>query len=330
MSRLGWRGLLAAMLLASLAVALWQADQRRAATGWLALARQAATRLDYHGELTLAVEGGPQPLRSRVNVAHRAPDRSWYRYLGPDLAGVELILVGDRAVRLDPVTGPQAMRSSGLLDVPLDLAGYQARVTGGEAVAGRTTVRVRLGRAGVVRETWLDRETGLPLRTLSTQPGGLLTDTRFETLALGAPPEPLPGIPAGAPEMVSGRLSLAELSRRIGFPVVEPAWLPDGFTLVDTRQCACRCGCDGGTAQLLYSDGVGHLSVFYTDEGCQRCYASESACEACAVHHCAVRLKDSAVEVVGLAGQQVLIVAIGDARPAELGRVAASVPATAP
>lgn len=326
MNRLGWRGLLAAMLVATLAVALWQADQRRKAADWFAFARQAATRVSYHGELELVVQGGAQSLNSRVEVAHIAPSRSRYRYLGPDLAGVEMLTDGHRAVRTDPMTGRQTMRAAELLNVPLTLAGYQAMVGNGGEIAGRPTVHVRLRRAGVVRELWLDTKLGLPLRTVITQPGGLLTDTRFVSFTPEPPVEPIPALPSDAKPMVSAPVTVAELSRRVGFPVFEPGWLPDGFTLAETRQCSCPCGCQGGTAQLIYSDGVGHISVFYTGEDCQRCYASESACAACTEHQTAVRLKDSAVQVVGYADDKVLVVAIGDARPAELARIASSVP----
>jgi len=216
---------------------------------------------------------------------------------------------------------------SGLTTLP-SFAGYRAR-SPRSTIADRPAVLVKLQRRGLVRELWLDRASGLPLRTLISQPGGLVTDTHFTSFALAAPPQAIATLTAAESgrATVSAPLSVAELSRQVGFPVHEPAWLPAGFRLAETRQCSCPCGCRGGTAQLMYSDGVGHVSVFYTGEECQRCYASESACAACAQHNAAVQLTDSAVQVVGYADERVLIVAIGDARASELARIAASVPA---
>ena len=326
MTRRGWPALVLAMVIATSAVLVWQARQRQLAAGWLEMARRAPTKLDYFGDLQIEIDGGLTDLRSRVAVDHLAPSRTRYRYLGPDLDGVEMLIDGDRAVRTDPQTGQQVLRAADLLGVPMDLAGYRARVSAGTFVAGRPTVCVKLVRHHLIRELWLDREHGLPLRTQSVNPQGAATRTWFVQIAYDRPPKGIPGEVPADPGTVSGPLTVAELSKRVGFAVHEPQAVPAGFRLVETRQCACPCGCKGGTAQLVYSDGVGNISLFYTGADCQQCYASESACAACVDHHAALRLEHSAVQVIGHADNRVLVVAIGDAGEGELAKMAASVP----
>jgi len=316
-------------LIAALALAAglaWQADQRRAAAGWLGMARQAPLTVDYHGELQIMVEGGPSELHSRVIADHLAPKRTRYRYVGPDLDGVELLIDGDWARRSDPRTGQQVIRTTDIMAVPMDLSGYRVQIGSGGYVAGRSTIAIKLERDRLIRELWLDETHGLPLRTRTVNPQGTLTDTRFIRVAFEAPPDGVPGTVPTDPGKVSAPLTISDLSQRVGFAIHEPSYVPTGFQLVETRQCACPCGCKGGSAQLIYSDGVGHISLFYTGADCQRCYASAAACSACADHQGALRLDHSAVQVIGHADGQILVVAIGDAGEGELTRMAASVP----
>ena len=113
---------------------------------------------------------------------------------------------------------------------------------GQDSIAGRLAdvvlVHPAAGRAGSSRRFWVDRETGLRLRTEErAQEGRILSNTYYLSLELNpvlrdedfAPPP----IPAGFPRTVDTqkRYATLEEAAKDGVIVRQPGWLPAGFRL---------------------------------------------------------------------------------------------------
>ena len=113
---------------------------------------------------------------------------------------------------------------------------------GQDTVAGRATdvvlVQPRPGLAVPSRRFWVDRETGLCLRTEERAPDGrILSNTYFLSLDLNpvlrdedfAPPP----VPPGFRRIVDNQKHYASIEEALkeGVVVKQPGWLPDGFRL---------------------------------------------------------------------------------------------------
>lgn len=131
----------------------------------------------------------------------------------------------------------QAALKAGAGEGPL-LAEYQ----GQDTIAGRPTdvlsVHLKQDQSGPSRRFWVDRETGLRLRTEERAPDGrILSNTYYLTLDLNptfkdeefAPPS----IPAGFRHVINNQKSYetVEDAYKEGVVLKQPSWLPAGFTL---------------------------------------------------------------------------------------------------
>jgi len=184
-----------------------------------------------------------------------------------------------------PVAAPR-MQALALLAEPLgcDLAllseNYAFSLAPGATVAGRETVEVRVApkRPGNVRRTvWVDCAVGAALRIEDRDYRGSLIwlwevdlisfaahDPRMMEAARAALSSP-----AALPCAVQ-RMPLDEVSARAGFRVTLPAWAPEGYQLVAVRPARVP-GAPGqrgkvssvaGVVQLVYSDGLGAISLY--------------------------------------------------------------------
>jgi len=178
---------------------------------------------------------------------------------------------GRSLIRLDPGRRVAVVLPRPPLAVDRSLAerNYVARVAGESQVAGRPTrifeVSPRHGGAVVFR-LWLDRDTGFALKRERYNVEGKLTSgTEYLQITFGAqvPPDAFSIPPDWRQVDLDGsgeRLTLAELSRRVGFPVLEPTYLPPGYVLQGgSVQRRGRHGFEA--AELRYTDGLRLLSV---------------------------------------------------------------------
>jgi outer membrane lipoprotein-sorting protein len=210
-----------------------------------------------------------------VSEAHKRPNRMRLEFLSPEgVAGRLVVDDGIQTWHYEPrlhivIQGPS-------LRAPLEgpfgrlLERYSITLLNLEEVIGRPTAVLSLipkqGRGE--RRLWIDRMTGVALRTEERDPDeGLVATTYFTRISYGLNfPAALflPRIPAGARVLVpvepSGQLvTVAQLSRSVGFALNVPPMLPGGFALVGGESVY------GGplrAAYLHYSDGARRLGLF--------------------------------------------------------------------
>lgn len=87
----------------------------------------------------------------------------------------------------------------------------------------------------------VDRETGLPLRTQATSDGEFVWEVRIEDLQVNVPVrdevfslEFPPGTKVFRMDAGFRRVSLGEAERIVGYPPLEPTWMPDGYALAES------------------------------------------------------------------------------------------------
>jgi outer membrane lipoprotein-sorting protein len=231
--------------------------------------------VDYEGTKILSVLRGSLMETITLNEAHKRPGRMRLEFLSPDsVAGRLVIDDGARTWHYEPrlnaaFVGPtMAVPADAPLRLPAER--YRVRVLGTEEVIGRPTVVLSLWPQAGRRERrmWIDRLTGVALRSEERDPDEGLVATAYFTrisFVLNLPGALFqPRLPAGArvieQEMPStALLSPQALAQRVGFPIAAPAALPGGFALAGGVPVR-----DGPVtvAHLQYSDGVRILALF--------------------------------------------------------------------
>lgn len=136
-------------------------------------------------------------------------------------------------------------------------------------VAGRPTREIEVAsrrRGPVTLRLWLDRETGFALnRERYNVEGRLISGTEYLQVTYRVPVSPDTfSIPADwqVEDLDGGGtpLGLSELGRRLGFPVIQPRYLPPGYVLQGAYS-SLRGRHRRPTAELRYTDGLRVLSV---------------------------------------------------------------------
>jgi outer membrane lipoprotein-sorting protein len=230
--------------------------------------------VDYEGTKVLSVLRGALMETVTINEAHKRPSKTRLEFLSPEGVAGRLVIDDGQQVwhyepRLNTVfVGPSQSTPT---DSPAVLPESQYNVTllGVEDVIGRATAVVSVSprQGGRERRMWIDRTTGVALRTEDRDPDdGLVVTAYFTRISFGLNlPAALfrPHLPAGARILRQpAREALqpvAVLERTVGFQLRVPQTLDGGFSL------------QGGTpvshgplraAHLRYSDGARTLSLF--------------------------------------------------------------------
>ncbi len=196
----------------------------------------------------------------KIRFDYRVGQRRW-----------SLIDDGKRLIQLNPREREAVVlpRPALVVDRALAERHYTARAAGEARVAGRPTRVIEVsprGRGPVALRLWLDGETSFALKRERYDVEGRLTSgTEYLQVTFGAPVAPDTfSIPSGwkTVDLDGGgaALSLPELSRRVGFPVVLPRYLPPGYVL-QGGYLSLRGRRSQPTAELRYTDGLRVLSV---------------------------------------------------------------------
>lgn len=231
--------------------------------------------VDYEGTKVMHMLRGQLMETVTVSEAHKRPNRTRLEFLSPEgLAGRLIIDDGNQTWQYEPrlnivIQGPSLAPPLGV-EADRLIERYQISLLGVEEVIGRQTAVLSMTPRGGrgARRLWIDRLTGVALRTEEIDPDeGVVARTAFTRISYGLNfPGAMfrPRIPAGArvltPTELSGPLvALPVLERTVGFRVQAPQTLPGGFVLAGGEPV------HGGpvvAAHVRYTDGARQLSLF--------------------------------------------------------------------
>jgi sigma-E factor negative regulatory protein RseB len=223
------------------------------ALAWLDKMSRSLHQVNYHGVVTFQRGDDMQAMQISHSVVDGLVSERLTELTGQ---GAEIVRVGHPLECIHP--GHQLLRVGAELQAGnCGIARlYRFRVAGGELVAGRQAVQVRIEprdmyRYGYVME--LDSETGLLLKSETIGRGDkVLEKFQFASLSYGPddtstgaapvthqalhphPEEPVKAVPGGAPWALN--------------------WLPEGFTATDAPTPA--------ASRRTYTDGLAVFSVF--------------------------------------------------------------------
>lgn len=231
--------------------------------------------IDYEGTKIISVLRGATMESVTVSEAHKRPNRTRLEFLSPEaVAGRLVVDDGLQTWQYEPrlhvvIQGPSL--APPVEAPPARLTDrYEASVMGLEQVIGRLAVHVRLRPrgAGGERRLWIDRYTGVVLRSEDRDPvDGVVATSFFTRISYGLNfPSAmfLPRIPAGArvlspAEVAEPVMPLGALERRVGYAVRAPAVLPGGFRLLGGEVVSAGVL---RAAHLHYHDGTRALGLF--------------------------------------------------------------------
>jgi outer membrane lipoprotein-sorting protein len=272
-------GLAAALPLAARAAPVAQPGAAPAGVNWLTKAVRAPARIGYRATETLVTRSGKDTDRVTVRVVHRAPDDTRREYLSRQ-GRVERIVSDDGHSHWQYL--PQRKQIIFSPSVRVDRELWQERhlgrllanytvSDGGEAVLGGRPVRAlavapRSGHHGPSKRLWVDKATGLILKSEVTSADGktnlssTLSDLRLEKTIADSEFAP----PAHARKQTViwehvAVLPLVALRHHWKRPVMVPRDLPSGYRLESARLL--RRG-RNTFVHLRYFDGLNTLSLF--------------------------------------------------------------------
>ncbi len=239
----------------------------------------APSLVDYEGTKVITAVRGTRVETVTVLESHKRPSSVRLEFLSPDSLGGRVIVDdGTTAWQYEPslhtvIQGPSlAMGTSNASQVIEGVGQHRAMVEGTEEVIGRDTIVLTLTSsvAGLSRRVWVDRATGVILRSEErSDRDGIVFSAFFTRISYSLN---LPAslfsfrLPAGA-RSFSFYLAgdpIAEprrLREQAGFPVRTPATLPMGYRY---RQGTVTRFGPVVAASATYSDGVSTLTLFQT------------------------------------------------------------------
>lgn len=234
-------------------------------------AYQAEGKLQYSGTLRTTTFSETGELSAEV-VVYRKGGMARYEYRLPEGQSTVLIEKGDVLIRLYPSTRTALVETVHRSPITVDLLlkNYQAMLVGQEHLLARQVDVLLLkprADSGPSRKLWVDRRTGLILRSEQYNSAGKLV-SRSAYISVNwqdIPNNSLFDVPEDWKQVTSPVQSerhrdKAELSSRLGFTVREPSYVPSGFVL-DGFHLVHHSNIQA-SAHIRYVDGLNSISIF--------------------------------------------------------------------
>jgi outer membrane lipoprotein-sorting protein len=247
----------------------------------LQMALDAPKLIDYEGTKIITALRNGQMETVTVAESHKRPNFLRLEYLSPeDVAGRVIVDDGTVAVHYEPALNMlfedhTIQDPAGSASLTLLTRNYDIVLLGTDEVIGRQTYVLSLTPhgTGVQRQLWVDRLTGTVLRSEDRDASrGRVLTTYFSRISfsLNLPQAYFRYRPPAGARLVSlqtvagGTLDPAQLQQQVGFPVLVPPALPEGYTF--RGGAVSRFG-SLVSAYLRYSDGGNIISFFEAPAG---------------------------------------------------------------
>lgn len=251
----------------------------RRADALLGQAIEAPKHHNWEGIITTKRSFRGKEIEARVEVVHKKPDKDRLEYVDGDLKG--LVVVKDSGSVTIVDEGMQG-RGTGMEGVPTATAAqagellkrnYRPKVVGREKIAGREadilSLRPRESQ-GESKRLWIDGDTKVTLKTQTYDAAGdMVGESEFEDIRFVDDIQDsvfiaVTGYGSEAVE-TSHPQRRSVLEVKLGFPILEPEYLPPGYVFDRSFLYTCPCGCGMHSALLSYTDGANRVSIFETN-----------------------------------------------------------------
>ena len=159
------------------------------------------------------------------------------------------------------------------------LSNYEVKTIGRESIAGRDAIVIKVsckysGRPS--KKIWIDDKTDVILKSEQYNSNGdLMLLTYFKGVDYNPSLDdinfkpPQGRIIKTVSEQDIKNLSADAISKIVGFKMILPSFLPDGYILEGCYLYRCGCGVD--MAHLRYIDGLNSISIFQGKKDCPIC-----------------------------------------------------------
>lgn len=234
--------------------------------------------IDYEGTKVMSAVRGDRAQTVTVLESYKRPGKLRLEFLSPESVGARLI-VDDGATmwQYEPtlhivIQGPSFVGGRSTDALRAVVSRYRPRVLGTEEVIGRETVVLALQPRGTggERRLWVDRATGVVLRTEERDRAGDLAFSAFFTrisYSLNLPSALFRFQPPAGARVFSFYLAgdpvtdVSKLRALAGFAVIAPQTLVTNYKFL--HGATAKYGAFSA-ATVTYGDGVSVLSVFQT------------------------------------------------------------------
>lgn len=244
-------------------------------TQLLEKAQAATSNTDYEGAMESRVLYRNEWLSSDIRAFFHKPDMWRMEYLSGKMKGVVCAEANEVLWRMEPETH-QVIIAQGHRPEPWEQdklieKNYSVAVGPRAQLAGRDTTELDLNPknpGSPNRRFWVDNETrvilGWELLRLDGSPQSI---TKFKTVTFKSQPDNIFQPPHGktmekSPAQLNQPVTLVELQKKVGFPLVLPAWLPSGFRNQGHYLTECEDDCHAPVALSRFTDGQNTLSLF--------------------------------------------------------------------
>lgn len=217
---------------------------------WLAFAEQASSMVAYHAK------GRSLANNTRATFILDQSTAGRYVMNTRDTQGNLCSLGYDGSqVWYSTETKKEKMAVAAKMAIPVP---ERAKIVGLGTVAGRAVVRLAIASGHLQKSLAIDRRTGVLLSMTTRMQGHPVSEMLIDSISY----QPIDISPCTEEcSMRAQSTDRTTLERHLGEKIVEPRWLPDGYTLSDMLLKRCD-ECEKPMAVLRYADGVGAVTLF--------------------------------------------------------------------
>lgn len=215
-----------------------------------------------------------------IRQYNKKPNNHRIEYKSYPLNGVVVCCDNQLMWRHDPLLKKQVyVESTGCMSIEkkrkLFLNNYTAYAAGNTKIAGRNARIIDIkDKSNILKKRlWVDAATFVTLRTDEYDASSrIVSSTAFKSIDYNTKipdsmfKRPSANMDKTCEKMFTHISSLSELSRKAGFKVIIPRYLPKGFNLDGYRLYDCSCKCGYKSAYIRYSNGMSGISIFESME----------------------------------------------------------------
>lgn len=228
----------------------------------------------------------PYEFSNNVKVFWKSPGKTRMEYFSGNIPQMIVITTKDRSIEFSPAENIAYLKEISPQKKELEktkqnilFSNYEAKIVGKETVSGRAATLIKVGSRYPDRPSkklWIDDKTSTILKSEQySSNGNIIFLTYFKNInfnpvmndSLFLPPLGMPVKTVSEPKKEN--FNPEDLSKLVGFKVVIPAFIPEGYMLEGCYVYQCGCGVD--MAHMRFFDGLNSISIFEGKKDCPVC-----------------------------------------------------------